>query len=314
MPVTELFKDNLTRLIREKALELGFADCGFSKAGPVDEKHIRYVEKWLSENKHGSMQWMERNKDKRYNPQLLSENTKTIITVLYNYFTDEIFNHKDNYVISKYAYGKDYHYVIKDKLRLLLSFIEEKTGKRKARIFVDSAPVLERYWAEKSGLGFIGKNTCLINRKKGSFFFIGSIILDLELKYSDTRPADYCGNCTKCIDACPTGALKPFDLDATKCLSYITIEYRGENIPGYYEGKTANRIFGCDICQDVCPWNRFAKQHNEPLFDPAKELATMKKSDWESMDKPRFKMLFKHTAVERAGYKQLMRNIKFNSK
>ncbi len=314
MPATELLLKKLTQSIREKALELGFDDCGFSKAGPVASAESGFVEKWISENKHGAMQWMERNKEKRYNPQMLYENAKTVISVSYNYFPGKKLDETGNYIISKYAYGKDYHYIIKEKLRLLLSYIEEKTGKRKARIFVDSAPVLERYWAKKGGLGFVGKNTCLINRKRGSFFFIGSVILDLELNYTGANPSDYCGSCTRCIDACPTGALKPFELDARKCISYITIEYRGDTIPVEFKGKTHNRIFGCDICQDVCPWNRFSKPHNEPAFEPPEELANMKKSDWKNLDKPLFKKLFKHTAVERAGYKQLMRNIKFNSK
>jgi epoxyqueuosine reductase len=313
MPLTKLMTENLTRSIHDKAMELGFSDCGFSKAEPVDHTHKNFVEKWISKKKHGTMQWLERNKDKRYDPRLLSENAKTIITVSYNYFSTKKFYDNNSYIISKYAYGKDYHYVIKDKLGLLLSFIEEKTGKRKARIFVDSAPVLERYWAQKGGLGFTGKNTCLINRKNGSFFFIGSLILDLELNYTKADTANYCGTCTRCIDACPTQALKPFEIDANKCLSYITIEYRDETIPGYFKDKTANRIFGCDICQDVCPWNRFAKPHNEPLFEPEDELLKMTKQDWEKLDKPGFKRLFKHSAVKRAGYHRLMRNIKFNS-
>lgn len=311
MPLHQLNRIQLTQSIRQKALDIGFSDCGFSQADAVEQKEKEYVEKWLSEGKQGTMQWMERNKDKRYDPRLLSENAQSVISVASNYFPDKMLPKEGNYIVSSYAYGHDYHYIMKEKLRLLLQFIEEKTGSRKARIFVDSAPVLERYWAQKAGLGFIGKNNCLINRKSGSFFFIGQIIIDLKLQYNEESPANFCGSCTRCIDACPTGALQTFELDAQKCISYLTIEFRGHEIPETFQGKMKNRIFGCDICQEVCPWNRHAQPHHEPLFEPSEKLLTMKKEEWETLDKPLFKTLFKHTAVERAGWKQLKRNIAF---
>ncbi len=311
MPLFHLNRTKLTDDIHQKALQLGFSQCGFSKADPIDKKEISYVEKWLSKGKHATMHWLEHNKEKRYNPQKLSEDAKTIISLTFNYFPNTIIDKKNNYVISKYAYGKDYHYIMKKKLRLLLQFIEEKTGKRKAAIFVDSAPVLERYWAHKSGLGFIGKNTCLISKKKGSFFFIGNILIDIELEYNNYITNDFCGSCTRCIDACPTNALKPFELDANRCISYITIEYRGKQIPEYFKDKISNNIFGCDICQDICPWNRYATTHNEPAFEPSEKILSIQKTDWETLDKPHYKQLFKHTPIERAGFKQLKRNIEF---
>jgi len=300
----------LSESIKKEAIQMGFIACGISKAGHL-AKAEQKMEKWLAEGMHGEMAYLERNREKRYNPVLLVEEAKSVVTVLFNYFPKEKLETTDNYQISKYAYGKDYHYIIKDKLGLLLQKIEEKTGIRKARIFVDSAPVLDRAWAQKSGLGFIGKNTLLINKKHGSFFFIGHITLDLELAYEESNPADYCGSCTECIDACPTNALKAFELDARKCISYLTIEYRGSTLPEELNKKFNNWIFGCDICQDVCPWNRFAKPHNEPLFGLGQELKKMRKTDWEQFDKPKFKQLFKGTAVERTGFKGLKRNIDF---
>jgi len=311
MPVKSLYLNQLTESIQQKALELGFSGCGFSKAEKVEKKETDYVERWLSEKKHGTMSWLERNKDKRYDPRLLSEDAKSVISVSYQYFTKKKAPEHSKYIFSKYAYGKDYHFIIKERLKELLKFIEEKTGPRKARIFTDSAPVLERYWAQKAGLGFIGKNTCLINRKNGSFFFIGNIFIDLELNYNTEISPNFCGTCTRCIDACPTSALQPFELDAQKCISYLTIEYRGENIPAAFKHKMKNRVFGCDICQDVCPWNRNAPEHTEPAFEPSEQFLAVTDEQLENMDKPLFKKLFRHTAAERAGFKQLKRNIEF---
>ena len=300
----------LSESIKLNAIQLGFLACGISKAAHLAEAEQK-MEKWLADGKHGEMAYLERNREKRYNPVLLVEEAKSVITVLYNYYPKERLETSDNFQISKYAYGKDYHYIIKEKLGLLLEKIEATTGKRKARLFVDSAPVLDRSWAQKSGLGFIGKNTLLINRKTGSFFFIGHIILDLELDYEESDPANYCGSCTECIDACPTGALEAFEVDARKCISYLTIEYRENALPEDLKGKFNNWIFGCDICQDVCPWNRFSKSHNEVLFGLTRDLKTMRKVDWDQLDKPKFKQIFKGTAVERTGFKGLKRNIDF---
>ena len=310
MILTQLVKTSLSASIKLKAKQLGFYDCGISEAVFLEEDATR-MEKWIEESYHGNMKYLERNREKRYNPSLLLENTRSVITVLFNYFPGEELPPEDNYILSKYAYGNDYHYVVKEKLNQLLAFLEETTGERSARAFVDSAPLLDRAWARKSGLGFIGKNTCLINKKAGSFFFIGHLLVDLELAYEDTPdPKNYCGKCTRCIDACPTHAIEPFRVDARKCLSYLTIEYRGV-LDESVKTDLGETIYGCDICQDVCPWNRFSKPHHEPDFDPSDKLKMMKKSDWQSMDKPLFNQLFKHSAVQRAGYKGLRRNIDF---
>lgn len=307
-----IVKQTLSEFIRTEALNLGFFDCGFSKAThlPNDE---RRMELWLKEGKNADMSYLERNREKRYDPSLLVEESKTVITVLFNFYPSDKLEEEDNYKISKYAYGKDYHYIIKDNLKLLLLKIEEKTGKRKARIFTDSAPVLDRAWARESGLGFVGKNTTLINKKGGSFFFIGHIILDLEIDYKAKSVASGCGTCTKCIQACPTDALEPFKLDARRCISYLTIENRGD-IPEEFSGKFNDYILGCDICMDVCPWNRFAIPNTESLFQPSVELLKMRKTDWNNLDKKKYNKLFKGSAVERAGFKGLKRNINFVSK
>lgn len=310
MPIQSLNKQSLTNFIKAQAKDIGFFDCGVSKAEYL-ENDAQKMEHWLSIGNNGEMGYLERNKEKRYNPALLVDNAKSVITVLYNYYPSQQLPENDNFNISKYAYGTDYHYIIKDKLKELLTEIEEKTGHRDARVFVDSAPVLDRAWARKSGLGFIGKNTLLINKKGGSFFFIGHIIIDLELHYEDSNdPKNYCGTCTKCIDACPTNALKENQLDARSCISYLTIEYRGE-LPQNLKGKFNNWMFGCDICQDVCPWNRFSTSHNEPLFEPNEELKKMTKFQWEELDKPQFNKLFKNSAVKRTSFKGLKRNIEF---
>jgi len=267
-------------LIKEKARQLGFFECGISKVSHLIDDELR-MENWLDEGMHGEMSYLERNKEKRYNPTKLVEGTKSIISVLYPYAPEHKLPETDNYKISTYAYGVDYHGVIKDKLFQLLHKIEEITGKRNARIFVDSAPVLDRAWAHKSGLGFIGKNTMLINRKGGSFFFIGHIFFDLELEYDqNVAEKNFCGSCILCIEACPTEALEPFKLDARKCISYITIENK-KNIPVEFKSKFNHWIFGCDICQEVCPWNRNSEIHQEPLFNLTEELIAMRKSNWQ---------------------------------
>jgi epoxyqueuosine reductase len=301
----------ISEFIKSEAKKIGFFECGISKAHQLEEDEAR-MEAWLKKGMHGTMSYLEKNKTKRYDPSRLVEGAKSVITVLYNYFPDQKLPESDSYRISKYAYGKDYHFVVKKKLALLLSAIEDKTGAREARLFVDSAPVLDRAWARESGLGFIGKNTLLINRKGGSFFFIGHIICDLELTYDETDYKNYCGTCTKCVDACPTQAIEAFQVDARKCISYLTIENRDE-IPEMYQDKLNNWIFGCDICQDVCPWNKFAKPHHEPLFNPSDNLINMEKNNWEQLEKPVFNSLFRNSALQRTGFKGLKRNIKFVS-
>lgn len=310
MPVKSLNKRSFSDFIKTEAKQLGFFDCGISKAEYLAQEADK-MEDWLNHGFQGEMSYLKRNREKRYNPQLLVENSKSVISVLYNYFPEKEINKINNYSISKYAYGNDYHHIIKQKLAKLLTLIEEKTGKINARIFVDSAPVLDRAWAKKSGLGFIGKNTLLINKKAGSFLFIGQIIIDLELSYEENiDPKNYCGSCTKCIEACPTNAIKDNYIDARSCISYLTIEYKGE-LPHNLKGKFNNWIFGCDICQDVCPWNRFAYPHNEPLFEPNSNLKEMTITQWKNMDKPLFSKLFKNSAVKRTGFKGLKRNILF---
>ncbi|MDO8896841.1 MAG: tRNA epoxyqueuosine(34) reductase QueG [Bacteroidales bacterium] len=300
----------LHEFIIKEAQALGFDDCGISKADFMPE-HAQLMEQWLEKDFHGEMSYLERNKEKRYDPRQLVENTRTIITVLQNYFPAETPSEEENYKISKYALGKDYHDVLREKLRRLLQSIETIAGHLEARVFTDSAPALDRAWAEKSGLGFIGKNTCLIHPRKGSFFFVGHIFLPVAIEETRQTVSDYCGTCRRCIDACPTGALvEAHQLDARKCISYLTIEYRGK-LPADLKQNFNNYIFGCDICQDVCPWNRFAKPHKEPLFALSEELSNMKKEDWHKLDKEKFKKLFRGSAVERTKYEGLKRNIEF---
>ncbi len=313
MPLHSLQKAQLSDRIKAEAKKLGFFACGISKAGLLSQDAAR-VENWLAKEMHGDMQYLERHREKRYDATKLVDNARSVISVLFNYFPSESLSEKSHYKISKYAYGKDYHYVVKQKLALLLKTIESLTGKRQARIFTDSAPVLDRAAARRAGLGFTGKNTVLINRQGGSFFFIGHIILDLDLNNDEETAENFCGNCTKCIDACPTGALSAFELDARKCISYLTIEYHGETIPDEFKDKWKQWIFGCDICQDVCPWNKKATPHHEPALQPSELLLNMTKADWENLNKPTFKKLFKNTAVERTGFKGLRRNIDFLSR
>ncbi len=310
MPLNQLKIKHLSSAIIEKAKDIGFFDCGISKAELLADEQKK-MDIWLDKGYQGEMKYLEKNKEKRYDPSLLVENAKSVISVLYNYYPEKELKKTNNYNISKYAYGIDYHYVIKEKLKTLQSFIEEKTESHNYRIFVDSAPVLDRAWAKRSGLGFIGKNTLLINKKGGSYFFIGHIITELELKYFNAQSMkNHCGKCTRCIDACPTGAIHNNILDARKCLSYITIEYRGK-INSPEKEAFNNYIYGCDICQDVCPWNRFATPHSEPMFDPSSELMKMTIDDWQNIDKQTFKKLFKSSAVKRTRYEGLRRNINY---
>lgn len=305
------FDLHFSQRIIEEALRLGFDDGGISHATFLAEDASK-MEKWLAEGFQGGMSYLERNKEKRYDPRLLAENTQSVVTVLMNYFPEEKLEETNRFKISKYAYGQDYHLVIRDKLKQLLAFIEASTGQLEgARAFTDSAPVLDRAWAEKSGLGFIGKNTCLIHPRKGSFFFIGHLLIPLKLELIQKEMTDYCGTCRRCIDACPTGALvEAHRLDARKCISYLTIEHRGP-LPDALKLHFNDWIFGCDICQDVCPWNRFAKPHQEPRFRLSDQLKKMTKADWQQLDKPTFNELFKDSAVKRTKFEGLKRNIEF---
>jgi len=300
----------LSDSIINEAKKLGFYNCGISRVEHLFEEEKK-METWLDEGMHGDMQYLEKNKEKRYNPGLLVDDAKSVISVLKAYHPKEKLPESDNYKISTYAYGADYHHVVKDKLYRLLNFIEEKVGKKKARVFVDSAPVMDRVWAHKSGLGFIGKNTLLINRKGGSYFFIGHIVIDLDLEYDKSiAEKNFCGSCTLCIQACPTDALVPFKLDARKCISYLTIENKKE-IPVDFKYKFHDWIFGCDICQQVCPWNREVETHQEPEFNLIKELKTMRKKEWQKLSELDFNKIFKRSALSRAGYKGLKRNLRF---
>ena len=302
-------KLNNTQLIKEEAHRLGFSFVGFSKADFLEEEAPR-LEKWLKDKQHGEMSYMENNFDKRLDPRLLVEGSKSVISLLYNYYSDQTQSDPTAPKISTYAYGEDYHFVIKHKLKSLVYFIQDKIGEVDTRVFTDSAPVLDRAWAKKAGLGWIGKNANLINKSQGSYFFIAEIILDLDLSY-DSPTQDYCGSCTKCIDACPTGAIiQPYVVDGSKCISYFTIELK-EAIPQEVKGKMDNWMFGCDICQQVCPWNSFSLQHNEPAFNPHPDLLSMTKGDWEDLQEDTFKELFRKSAVKRTKFAGLKRNITF---
>jgi epoxyqueuosine reductase len=295
--------------IRKKALKLGFSDCGFSKAGPLPEDAER-LKNWLSEGRQAGMGYMANYFEKRTDPTLLVEGARSVISLLYNYYTDRVQQDPRAPVLSKYAYGKDYHPVIKKKMNHLLDFIRSEYGEVNGRVFVDSAPVLDRAWARKAGLGWIGKNSSLISRKAGSFVFIGELITDLELEYNQLPESDFCGSCVRCIEACPTDAiLSDRTLDAGRCISYQTIENKGK-IPAEIAEKLTNHFFGCDICQDVCPWNRNVLRHDEPLFEPAEGLLEMPAADWQEMDPEQYRRLFKGSAVQRAGYPKIMDTIK----
>jgi epoxyqueuosine reductase len=304
----QLPTSSYSKLIKNEAQRLGFLSCGISKAGFLEEEAPR-LERWLNNNMHGKMSYMENHFDKRLNPTLLVDDAKSVISLLLNYYPSE-FQNPASYKISKYAFGHDYHFVIKEKLAELLQFIQTEIGDVHGRAFVDSAPVLDKAWAAKSGLGWLGKNGNLISQKVGSFYFIAELIVDLDLEY-DHATTDHCGTCTACLDACPTQAIvAPFVVDGSKCISYFTIELK-ENIPTEMKGKFDDWAFGCDVCQDVCPWNRFSKAHSEPLFNPNPDLLSFSKKDWEEITEDVFKKIFKNSAVKRTKLEGLKRNIDF---
>lgn len=295
--------------IKAEAKRLGFLSCGISKAEFLEEEAPR-LESWLHNNMHGNMHYMENHFDKRLDPTLLVEGSKSVISLTYNYYTDAVQQDPNAPKISKYAYGLDYHYIIKDKLKQLMEYIKEEIGDVHGRAFVDSAPIMEKAWAKKSGLGWIGKHSNLITQKVGSYYFIAELIIDLDLEV-DHAVTDHCGSCTACIDACPTQAItEPYKVDGSKCISYFTIELK-ENIPNDMKGQFDQWMFGCDVCQEVCPWNRFSKNHSEPLFSPKPELLSMSKKDWEEITQETFNKVFKKSAVKRTKYSGLKRNIRF---
>jgi epoxyqueuosine reductase len=294
-------------IIREEALALGFMHCGFSKADFLEEEAPR-LEQWLSNNYHGKMSYMERWFDKRLDPRLLVPGAKSVISVLLNYYPEKL--QHGELKISKYAYGRDYHFVIKDKLKALAERIRERIGAVEGRAFVDSAPVLDRAWARKSGLGWIGKNSNLIHPKAGSFFFIAELIVDLETA-PDSPMKDYCGTCTRCIDACPTQAIiAPQQVDGSKCISYFTIELK-EKIPSDQKGKFDNWMFGCDVCQDVCPWNRFSTPTKEQQFSMNPEIDNMQAAEWMEMTEEVFGKVFSESPLQRPGLEAIKRNVQF---
>lgn len=304
-------KEKHTKLIKRKAAELGFDSCGISKAEKLHEEEAK-LESWLAQGFHGKMAYLENHFDKRLDPTKLVPDSKSVITLTYNYYPGKEVENQD-FKVAKYAYGTDYHFVIKDKLKSLISDLQHEIGEINGRVFVDSAPVMERQWAERSGLGWIGKNTLLINPKKGSFFFLAEMILDLELE-PDGPIKDYCGTCTKCLDACPTGAFVAAKvLDASKCISYLTIELK-DAIPAEFEGAYSEWVFGCDICQDVCPWNRFSKNHTEPAFDKTNGVKSIEIGNWDEITKEVFNKAFKDSPLKRAKYSGIKRNIDFINK
>jgi epoxyqueuosine reductase len=300
-----------TQFIKSTALELGFDFCGISKAEFLADEAPKF-DKWLNANMHGEMLYMQNHYDKRLDPRLLVDGAKSVISLLYNYYP-ETKQEADIPKISKYAYGNDYHEVIKKKLFEFSSIIKDQFGELNIKACVDSAPVMDRAWAKRSGLGWIGKNSNLINKGNGSFFFIAELILDIELIY-DHPIKDYCGKCTRCIEACPTDAIvQPYVVDGSKCISYFTIELKNE-IDAQMSGKFDNWIFGCDVCQDVCPWNRFSKPNNEIEFKPLQEILRMNLDDWKNIEEETFKKVFRNSPIKRTKYKGMMRNLKFIQK
>lgn len=305
-------KKKNTEIIRHKALDLGFSFVGMAMAEKMDEESKK-LDEWLNRNYHGSMDYMANHFELRTDPTKLVPGAKSVISLMYNYYSEESLP-EDSYKVSSYAYGRDYHKVIRKKLKILLQYIRKEVGEIDGRAFVDSAPVLERDWAKRSGLGWIGKNTLLINKNAGSYYFLAEIISDLELEV-DHPISDFCGTCTKCIDACPTDAISEsgYLVDGSKCISYLTIE-RKEAIPMEFVDHMKDWIFGCDICQEVCPWNRFSSKHNEPQFEPRHELLEMSKRDWHEITKEVFDVLFEGTPVKRTKFEGLRRNIDFVKK
>ena len=300
---------NYSQLIKQKAEKFGFQSCGISKAEFLEEEAPR-LETWLNKGYHGEMQYMENHFDKRLNPTLLVDGAKSVISLSYNYFPKVKINEINNFKISKYAYGEDYHEVIKDILKEMVAELQEEIGEFGFRVFVDSAPVLEKAWARKSGLGWVGKNANLITKKHGSFYFLAEIICDLELEY-DLAVTDHCGSCRACIDACPTQAIVSDRIvDGSKCISYATIELKNE-IPDYFNGKMDDWIFGCDVCQDVCPWNRFSAPTLQEKFAPNFQKLNFRKNEWKELTQELFSEIFKKSAVKRTKFSGLMRNISF---
>lgn len=301
-------KEQHTLFIKKTALELGFIRCGISKARKLDED-ARRLEHFLNKRYQGNMKYLENHFELRIDPRLLVPGARSVISLMYNYFPEKQ-QQEGLPKISKYAYGEDYHDVIRDKLKALMQRIREEIGEVQGRVFVDSAPVLEKSWAALSGLGWIGKHTNLINKQLGSFFFLAELIIDLELEY-DAPIKDYCGTCTRCIDACPTEAILPNKtLNASRCISYLTIELR-EEIPEEFHGKSEGWLFGCDICQDVCPWNRFSKPHHESRFIMNELLINRTESEWRDISEEVFKTLYKNSPLRRAGFKGLQKNLRF---
>ena len=297
-------------LIKQLAHQCGFQFCGVAKAVRLTED-ARRLESWLHKGFHGNMDYMQRHFDLRIDPTQLIPGAKSVITLLLNYFPQQQQNPAVPQ-IAKYAYGTDYHFVIREKLNQLIALIKEQIGNINGRGFTDSAPVLERSWAQRSGLGWVGKNGNLITRQSGSFFFIATLITDLELQYDDAFAKDYCGTCTRCIDACPTQAILPNkEIDGSRCISYFTIELKDALIPQEQKGKFENWMFGCDTCQDVCPWNRFSTPHTEPQFNPLPGLLNLSTNDWEQMTETTFRRIFKNSPLQRSKFKGIQRNLKF---
>lgn len=302
-----------TSLVKATAKKLGFDFCGISKAEFLSEDAPK-LEAWLKRGAHGKMSYMANHFDMRLDPTKLVPGAKSVVSLLYNYYPEKDLSEAqpDHSKIAKYAYGQDYHFTVKDKLKTFLQILRAEIGDVEGRVFVDSAPVMERQWAEKSGLGWVGKHTLLINKDQGSFFFLAELIIDLDLE-PDGPIKDYCGTCTKCVDACPTDAITPYQLDASKCISYLTIELK-DSIPEEFNNKMEGWAFGCDICQDVCPWNRFSKKHNEPSFTPKSELAELFNNNWQDLTEEVFRTTFKGSAVKRTKFDGLKRNLKFLEK
>lgn len=296
-----------SKILKELAIQYGFSACGISKADFLEE-HAPKLENFLKLGMHGEMSYLERNFDKRLDPRLLVEGSKTVVSLLYNYYPNQVLDSK--FKIAKYAYGKDYHLVLKEKCKELFESFKLKCGAVEGRVFVDSAPVLERAWAEKSGIGWIGKHGLMITKEQGSFFFLAELIIDLECE-ADSPVKDFCGTCTKCVDACPTEAILPNkSLNASKCISYLNIELKND-IPTEFKGKMDNWLFGCDICQDVCPWNRFSKPHNNKDFQLSEEKLNLEDIDWDSMSESNFKSIFKDSALIRTGLNKIKSTKRF---
>lgn len=304
--------EKYSHLIKTKAKKFGFQSCGISKAGFLEED-AKPLENWLNNNYHGEMAYMENYFDKRLDPTLLVEGSKSVISLSYNYFPEDKISSLDNFKISKYAYGQDYHEVIKEILNEMVAELKEEIGDFHCRVFVDSAPVLERSWAKKSGIGWVGKNANLITKQSGSFYFLAEIIIDLELQ-EDSPTTDHCGTCTKCIDACPTQAIVSEKIiDGSKCISYATIELKNE-IPETFKNKMEDWMFGCDICQDVCPWNRFSAPHHQEKFKPNHFLENAKKEEWKELSQELFSEIFRKSPVKRTKFAGMKRNIEFLGK